>query len=48
MVERYALNANMVQQNVVPGDPYATIALPGAIESLVQQLVEGPGSAQRP
>jgi LCP family protein required for cell wall assembly len=48
MVERYALNANMVQQNVVPGDPYATIALPGTIETLVQQLVEGPGSAQRP
>jgi LCP family protein required for cell wall assembly len=48
MVERYALNANMVQQNVIPGDPYATIALPGTIETLVQQLVEGPGSAQRP
>jgi LCP family protein required for cell wall assembly len=47
MVERYALNANMVQQNVIPGDPYATIALPGTIETLVQQLVEGPGSAQR-
>lgn len=41
-VERYALDETMVQEGVVAGDPYATFALPGAIEELTSQLVNGP------
>ena len=41
-VERYTLDGSMVAMNVIPGDPYAQIALPGTIESLVAQLLNGP------
>lgn len=41
-VERYVLDENMVSLYVLPGDPYAAFAVPGAIDSLVQQLVHGP------
>ncbi|HMO57035.1 MAG TPA: LCP family protein [Roseiflexaceae bacterium] len=38
-VERYALDASMVQMNVLAEDPYAQFALPGTIERLTQQLM---------
>jgi LCP family protein required for cell wall assembly len=41
-VERYALDGGMVAEGVAPGDPYATYLVPGAIESLVSQLLNGP------
>ncbi len=41
-IERYRLDGSMVTMNVIPGDPYAQIALPGTIESLVAQLLTGP------
>ncbi len=41
-VERYTLEAGMVSQNVVPGDPYAQIAVPGAINRLSNLLINGP------
>jgi LCP family protein required for cell wall assembly len=43
-VERYALDESMVAEQVLPDDPYATFALPGAIESLVRKLL---GTAAR-
>jgi LCP family protein required for cell wall assembly len=42
MVERYTLDENMVTMYVIPDDPYATFALPGTIERLTRQLMEGP------
>ena len=41
-VERYNLDGSMIAENVDPGDPYAEYALPGTIESLTQQLMDGP------
>jgi polyisoprenyl-teichoic acid--peptidoglycan teichoic acid transferase len=41
-VERYAVDASMVSEYAVPGDPYAQIPIPGAIQSLAQRLVTGP------
>lgn len=41
-VERYTLDENAVQINVLPDDPYAQFALPGAIERLSRQLINGP------
>lgn len=41
-VERYTLDENAVQTNVLPDDPYAQFALPGTIEQLSQQLINGP------
>jgi polyisoprenyl-teichoic acid--peptidoglycan teichoic acid transferase len=41
-VERYTLDAGMVSMNVVPGDPFAQIAAPGAIRSLSRLLIHGP------
>lgn len=38
-IERYTLDGSMVATGVVPGDPYAEIALPGMIERLVQKLL---------
>jgi LCP family protein required for cell wall assembly len=38
-VEHYTLDGSQVAMNVVPGDPYAEIALPGAIQGLVQKLL---------
>lgn len=43
-VERYTLDASMVSMNVIPGDPYAQIAVPGAIERLAHLLVHGPAT----
>lgn len=40
-VERYALDGTMVTMNAIPGDPYAQLASPGAIDNLVQQLLYG-------
>lgn len=41
-VERYRLDENMVSMYILPGDPYAEFAVPGAIDRLVRQLLEGP------
>lgn len=41
-IERYTLDGSMVSMYVIPGDPYAQLAVPGAIEFLVQQLMNGP------
>lgn len=41
MVERYALDENGVYEGGIPGDPYATLPLPGAVETLVAQFVQG-------
>jgi LCP family protein required for cell wall assembly len=38
-VERYTLDENMSQENVVPEDPYAKYPLPGAIEQLAAKLM---------
>ncbi len=43
-IERYTLNENMVSMYVLPGDPYAQFALPGAIEALSHQLLYGPAA----
>lgn len=40
-IERYALDGSMVTMNAIPGDPYAQILVPGAIDTLVQQLLYG-------
>ncbi|MBC8163103.1 MAG: LCP family protein, partial [Roseiflexaceae bacterium] len=40
-IERYTLDENSVQINVLPEDPYAQFAVPGAIEQLSRQLVQG-------
>jgi LCP family protein required for cell wall assembly len=40
-VERYALDGSMVTINAIPGDPYAQLAAPGAIDRLAQQLLYG-------
>ncbi len=41
MVERYALDENLVYEGGIAGDPYATLPLPGAVETLVAQFVRG-------
>ncbi|HEX9371196.1 MAG TPA: LCP family protein [Roseiflexaceae bacterium] len=41
-LERYVLDESMVAMYVTPDDPYAEYALPGTIESLVRQLMNGP------
>lgn len=41
-VERYTLDENAIQVGVLPDDPYAEFALPGAIEHLAHQLIDGP------
>jgi len=41
MVERYALDENLVYEGGIAGDPYATLPLPGAVETLVAQFVQG-------
>lgn len=41
MVERYALDENGVYEGGIAGDPYATLPLPGAVETLVAQFVQG-------
>jgi LCP family protein required for cell wall assembly len=41
-VELYALDGNMIAENVDSSDPYAEYALPGAIESLTARLMNGP------
>ncbi|MGB9632954.1 MAG: transcriptional regulator, partial [Chloroflexaceae bacterium] len=41
MVERYALDENGVYEGDIAGDPYATLPLPGAVETLVAQFVQG-------
>jgi len=38
-VERYALDETMVTENVLAEDPYATFALPGAVDELVAQFL---------
>lgn len=38
-IERYTLDANMMQMFVLPDDPYAAFALPGAIEELTANLM---------
>ncbi|NTW01950.1 MAG: LCP family protein [Oscillochloris sp.] len=43
-VERYALDENMVSEGAIADDPYATFAAPGAINQLVQQLINGPAT----
>lgn len=40
-VERYALDETMVSEGVIAEDPYATFALPGAIDRLVAQFLGG-------
>jgi LCP family protein required for cell wall assembly len=40
-VERYALDENMVSEGVLADDPYATFALPGAVEQLVTEFLGG-------
>ncbi len=40
-IEHYSVDASMVSMYVLPGDPYAAFALPGTIESLSYQLMEG-------
>ena len=44
MVERYALDENMVYEGGIPDDPYATLPAPGAVQMLVDQLLNGPQS----
>ncbi len=41
-VEHYNLDGSMISENADSDDPYAEYALPGVIESLTQQLVNGP------
>jgi LCP family protein required for cell wall assembly len=41
MVERYTLDENGVYEGGIAGDPYATLPLPGAVETLVAQFVQG-------
>jgi hypothetical protein len=41
-VERYNLDGSMIAENVDSDDPYAEYALPGVIESLTQELMNGP------
>ncbi|MGQ9927916.1 MAG: LCP family glycopolymer transferase [Chloroflexaceae bacterium] len=41
MVERYALDESLVYEGGIAGDPYATLPLPGAVETLVAQFVQG-------
>lgn len=43
-VERYTLDENMVYEGGVPDDPYATLPAPGAVQMLVDQLLNGPQS----
>lgn len=38
-VERYTLGANQVNEGVIAGDPYASFAVPGAIEDLVREFI---------
>lgn len=40
-VERYALDEHMVYEGSIPGDPYAALPLPGAVERVVRQFVDG-------
>jgi LCP family protein required for cell wall assembly len=40
-VERYALDETMVYEGGIIGDPYATLPVAGAIESLADKLVNG-------
>jgi LCP family protein required for cell wall assembly len=40
-VERYNLDGSMISENAGSDDPYAEYALPGVIESLTQQLMNG-------
>lgn len=41
-VEKYALDETMVSEGWLADDPYATFAAPGAVDLLVQQLLNGP------
>jgi LCP family protein required for cell wall assembly len=41
-VERYALDENLVYEGGIAGDPYATLPAAGAIELVVNQLMNGP------
>ncbi|MDW8391126.1 MAG: LCP family protein [Oscillochloridaceae bacterium] len=41
MIERYAIDENRVYEGAIPGDPYATLPLPGAVETVVAQFVQG-------
>lgn len=41
-IERYTLDENMVMMAAIPDDPYAQLALPGTIEALVAQMLNGP------
>ena len=41
-VERYALDETMFQIGVIPGDYYAIVAIPGAIDQLSYELIHGP------
>lgn len=41
-VERYVLDGSMVATGVSASDPYAEYALPGTVEGLVNQLLNGP------
>jgi len=41
-VERYNLDGSMIAENADSDDPYAEYALPGVIESLTQELMNGP------
>lgn len=41
-VERYVVDGSMVSEYTVPGDPFAQLPVPGAIEGLAQQLLNGP------
>lgn len=44
LVERYALDENLVYEGGISDDPYATLPVPGAVPMLVDQLVNGPQS----
>jgi LCP family protein required for cell wall assembly len=41
LVERYALDENLVYEGGIPGDPYATLPVEGGIEIIVNQLLNG-------
>lgn len=41
-VERYTLDENSFQIGVIPGDYYAIVAVPGAIDQLSAELINGP------
>lgn len=47
-VERYVFGENQVVMYADPNDPYALLAQPGAVEEMVQRLMEGEGEGEEP